>query len=249
MKEFSITITTFSKRFAYISNLISQIRSFVDNKIYLIVNGEKNGLFDEEYRVKILSLCASYKFVYPTIFTEIRGLAKLWNTAIINSDIEDILILNDDLEIYSDNIFKDVSQHILKTDYKGLTKINGSFSHFVINKNLIQKIGFFDERLLGFGEEDGDVTLRLLKLNVHIQNIFCENVTNIVSPVRHEEIKPGLGKYSSFNREFIMTQKYKHNPSSPHQGMFDYPVEQILEDINPYPLEDFFTQNKHKLFQ
>ena len=30
--------------------------------------------------------------------------------------------------------------------------------------------------------------------------------------------------------------------------MFDYAVDQILEDVNPYPLETFFEENKHKLF-
>jgi hypothetical protein len=50
-----------------------------------------------------------------------------------------------------------------------------------------------------------------------------------------------------FNREFIYNQKYKNNPTSPYRGLFDTPMEQILEDINQYPHEKFFKENKDKL--
>ena len=58
----------------------------------------------------------------------------------------------------------------------------------------MDKIGYFDERLLGFGEEDGDITYRLLKVGVDVGNMSISNVRNIVSEVRHDHIKSGIGK-------------------------------------------------------
>lgn len=245
--DFCIAITTFSKRFNYVSKLIPQIREHVTNKIYLIINGEKNGNFDEAYRNKILNLCMENSYVYPIFFTEIRGLSKLWNTAILASDLDNILILNDDIEILSNHIFSQVSSLIRNNTYTGLCTINKSFSHFIANKVVMDKIGYFDERLLGFGEEDSDITYRFLKNNIEINDIYCQNIINIVSNVRHDEVKPGIRKYSYFNRNFIMNEKYSKNLTSNYQGMFDYPMDQILNDTNLYPYEKFFRKNKNNL--
>jgi len=247
MKNFTIVITTFAKRYDYVVNLIPQIRNYTDNKILLIINGEKNGEFIEEYRKNILVLCAKYNNVYPTMFVETRGLCKMWNTGLIMSDKDDVLILNDDIEIHSSDIFTHASSHINSSEYNGLTKINGSFSHFITNKVVIDKLGYFDERLLGFGEEDGDISYRFIKASIDINNIYVNGVINIISNIRHEHITAGIGKYSDFNRKFIYGKKYLPNVSSPYKGMFDTPMDQNLEDINQYPHEDFFRQNKDKL--
>ena len=244
--EYTIGITTFSKRYDYVVKLISQIRDFTDKKIILAINGEKDGQFNDKYRQKILQFCSVYENVYPIFFIETRGLCKLWNTIMINSSDDNLLILNDDLEILSDDIFKGIDS-INTPEFNGLTKVNSSFSHFFVSKNIMSEIGYFDERLLGFGEEDGDVTYRLLKKNVNINSIFVNGVVNIVSEVRHDHIKAGIGKYSMFNREFIYNEKYKKNLTSPYKGMFDTPMEQILEDTNQYPYEKFFKENKDKL--
>jgi len=211
INKFVIGITTFSKRYGYIEKLIPQIRVHDNSKILLIINGEKDGLFDDEYRLKILNLCSKYTNVYPIFFIETRGLSKLWNTIIVNSDKDNLLILNDDIEIHTSEIFDKTYAHINTNKFTGLTKFNGSFSHFIVNKIIIDKIGYFDERLLGFGEEDGDITFRLLKENIYVNDLFTNGIINIVSDTRHDHIKSGIGKYSSFNREFIYSEKYKKN--------------------------------------
>jgi len=247
MTDFTIVITTFSKRYGFIERLINQIRTYCNSKIIVTINGEKNGEFHEDYRKKMLLLCEKYNEVFPIFFIETRGLSKMWNTGIIMSEKENVLVLNDDIEINSDEIFKVVNNHIVSNDYHGLTKINNSFSHFIVNKTLIDKIGYFDERLLGFGEEDGDIVYRLLKLNLSVINIYVNNVINIISDIRHEHIKKGIGKYSNFNREFIYSKKYLPSQSSPYKGMFDTPMIQLLPDINQYPYEGFFNENKKNL--
>jgi len=245
--ELTIGITTFSKRFDYISNLIPQIRFFSDSPIMIIINGEKEGKLDDEYIKKMLSLCSKYNQIYPVFFQETRGLSKLWNTAIVNSFHDNILLLNDDIEINNQEIF-DFCDFIIKSkSFSGMCKINGSFSHFVVNKQLMEEIGFFDERLMGFGEEDGDITYRLLKINKEVGNYTVNGVINIISNVRHEHVKSGVGKYSKFNRDFIYNEKYKPNPSGNIRGMFDTPMDEVLTNENQYPYEIFFRENKNNL--
>lgn len=250
-KNFDIGITTFSKRIDFVEDTVKKIRELgVDNNIFLCVNGEKNGKFDEVYRKKILNLCLIYENIYPIFFVEIRGLSKMWNTIIIHSVEENILILNDDISIQSRNIFEVVSSHIESNDYYGLSKINDTFSYFIINKSLIDDLGYFDERLLGFGEEDGDITYRLIsKKGKDVYRLHCQGVNNIVSDVRHDDVKSGIGKYSWFNRDFTFNKKYDcNNAKSNISGMFGVSCDQVLMDDNQYPYEKFFRENKNNLW-
>jgi hypothetical protein len=250
--NFDIGITTFSLRYSFVETLINKIRELnVPNNIYLCINGEKDSNFDEEYRKKILNLCSSQPNVFPIFFVETRGLSKMWNTLVVHSTKEDILILNDDINLVNENMFDVVSDHIESSEYYGLSKINDTFSFFVINKKLINELGYFDERLLGFGEEDGDITYRLLsKKNKDVYRLYTQGIYNIVSDIRHNEIKPGIGKYSLFNREFIFGEKYNcNNANSGISGMFGIVCDPVLEDVNLYPYEKFFVENKNKLYQ
>ena len=245
--SYTIGITTFSKRYDLVVTLVNQIRSFTNETVIITINGEKDGVFDDEYRKKMLELCSNFPNVFPTFFIETRGLSKLWNTVLIMSNDEHVLMLNDDIEINSSHIFDIVNEHIKSNSFTGLSRINNSFSHFVVSKGIMNTIGYFDERLLGFGEEDGDVTYRMLKHGINVANIYSPNVINIVSNIRHDYIKSGIGKYSFFNRDFVYNQKYLANSTSILKGMFDTPMEQLLPDINQYPTEKFFKDNKDKL--
>jgi hypothetical protein len=250
--NFDIGITTFSLRYDFVENLINKIRELgVDNNIILCINGERNGKFKEEYRKKILNLCLSHSNVFPVFFVEMRGLSKMWNTLLIHSSKDDILILNDDISIFNSNIFDVVSDHIESQYYFGLSKINGTFSYFVGNKNLIQDLGYFDERLLGFGEEDGDITYRMIeKKDTNVYNLNVQGVHNIVSDIRHEDVKSGIGKYSFFNRDFTFNQKYNCNDAkSGISGMFGMVCDKVMIDENQYPYEKFFRENKEKLWK
>jgi hypothetical protein len=248
--NFDIAITTFSLRFEFAKNLIKKIRELgINNNILLCVNGEKNGDFDEKYRTDILNICQEYPKVYPIFFVETRGLSKMWNTCVIHAVNENILVLNDDIILDNSNIFEVVTQHINSSEYFGLSKINDTFSYFVINKKLLDELGYFDERLLGFGEEDGDITYRLIdNKGVEVYKLYANGVHNVVSNIRHEHIKPGIGKYSHFNRDFIFRKKYtSENTKSNISGMFGFPCDKVLDDKKIYPYESFFFENKNNL--
>jgi hypothetical protein len=110
-------------------------------------------------------------------------------------------------------------------------------------------MGYFDERLLGFGEEDGDITYRLIdNKGVEVYKLYANGVHNVVSNIRHEHIKPGIGKYSHFNRDFIFRKKYtSENTKSNISGMFGFPCDKVLDDKKIYPYESFFFENKNNL--
>lgn len=246
--NYTIGITTFSKRKDFLKNLISKVRKFTNQKILVCINGEKSNEFDELYRKDILNFFSEVYGVFPIFFTEIRGLSKMWNTLAIHSDTENILIMNDDLDIISENVFEDIDKHINSGQYQGFTKINDSFSHFLISKKNLDKLGYFDERLLGFGEEDGDIVYRCIKNKIFINSINIFGLINIISNIRQDAIVPGIGKYSKFNRSYIYEKKYKKDVHSNIRGMFDSPMIQVIEDTNCYPSESYFEKNKNLLF-
>lgn len=245
--NYTIGITTFSNRIDYLTKLLEQIRLFSNSPIIITVNGEKNGVLSNEYISKLFNIFSKYEQIYPIFFQEIRGLSKMWNTIIVHSSSDNILMFNDDIEIHDDSIFNTVNQLILNPKFNSICKFNGSFSHFLIKKECIEKIGFFDERLLGFGEEDGDITYRLIKDNLDIHNLPSSGLINIVSNVRQQDIKSGIGKYSKFNRDFIYGQKYGTSDKG-IRGMFDTPMKENIVNEDAYPYEKFFRENKSKLF-
>ena len=242
--NYSISITTFSLRFEMVEKLVNQIRSFTNVPINICINGEYKKDFIEDYRRKMLKLCLEYDYILPIFFSEMRGLSKMWNTLISLSNHDNILILNDDIEILSNDIFQKISD--LNCSNLGITKINNSFSHFLVNRNIINEIGWFDERLIGFGEEDGDITFRSIEIGYNIDNLNVSGLVNITSDIR-QNIKSGIGKYSLFNREFIFYQKYQKVESDGIVGMFGDPYRKILSDLNALPYEKLYWENKDKL--
>lgn len=248
MKEFSIGITTFSKRFSYLETLVRQLRTYTDAEIIISINGDYKKKFDEKYRKKILKLCLEYENVFPIFFPEQRGLSKLWNTLIIHSKTDWCFILNDDVEVLTSDIVSFAEKSLLnKPDFY---RINESYSHFLIHKKTIDELCYFDERLLAFGEEDGDIMFRYIeKYNKWIPNLYIHGLNNLIENTADENIRRKNGKYSAFNTEFCFTMdNCKYVPDEKGiSGHFSYKARKNLPDLNLYPYEKFFMENKHKL--
>jgi glycosyltransferase involved in cell wall biosynthesis len=245
--NYSVGITTFSKRFDHLSKLVQQIRALDSCDIIITVNGDHNNTFNEEYRLNVLKLCCNYPRIFPIFFPEQRGLAKLWNTIIVHSSTNWILMLNDDVELDNNEVFSIMSSF---NDIPDIKRINGSFSHFILHKMCLDDIGYFDERLLGFGEEDGDIMYRYIeKYNRDLEDIWVNGFTNLCVSSRDENIKPGVGKYSAFNRNFCFNSsdcKYIADTCG-IEGMFGIKMKKQFTDENQYPYEKFFQLNKNKL--
>lgn len=248
---YSVVITTFDKRFeAYLVPLLAQIKSQrPDLEVIVVINGPAQGAFDEVYRANVLSYLARYPKVFPTMFPSFQSLAKLWNRGALTASHQRILILNDDLQLKSEDgaCFFDYLEAALGSN-PGTFKINGSFSHFIADKLELIEVGFFDERLLGLGEEDGDFYWRFYKkYKKEIPSVEMGLIDNVQSDLADDGYKKGIRTASKFNRDFIQSQKYKTTLLGGYRGMFDKKVNQILEDEKQYPYEQFYLDNKKNL--
>lgn len=251
-ENITIGITTFEARFdRYFVPLLKRIREYTDNEIVIAVNGENNRAFGEEYRNNLLKFIAGYEKVYPIFFPRFRGLSKLWNSIAIHATHDHILMLNDDIMIDSKNFMNDVCDLIRRN--KGKTfLINRSWSHFLINRDELDTLGYFDERLLGIGEEDGDMTWRYIKQYGEsipsykikgFQN-YAEETVRSYKPV-NVQTHSGT-KYSLFNQKFIHEEKY--SPANEGiRGMFDTSVVMKDPGENQYPNERFYRLRRWEL--
>lgn len=251
-ESITIGITTFEARFdRYFVPLIKRIREYTDNEIVVAVNGENNRAFGEEYRSNLLKFIADYENVYPIFFPRFRGLSKLWNSIAIHATHDHILMLNDDIMIESPNFLNDVCDSLSRNEGKTFL-INRSWSHFLINREELDALGYFDERLLGIGEEDGDMSWRYIKqygeaipsFKIKGFQNFAEETVRSYKPV-NVQTHSGT-KYSLFNRKFIHEQKYSPTDAG-IRGMFDTAV--VLKDPgeNQYPYERFYRLRRGEL--
>ena len=249
--SYSVVVTTFDKRFdAFLVPLISEIKvQRPDVEVIIIVNGPGKGEFDPSYRSNVLAFCAEHAKVYPTLFPNFQSLAKMWNRGALTASNRRVLVLNDDLYLgrNAQGCFFDALEQALSNQV-GTFKINGSFSHFVLDKQELMEVGFFDERLLGLGEEDGDFYWRYhQRYQRDIPSVEIGLIDNVHSDLADDGYIKGIRTASQFNRDFIEKTKYKPTLLGGYRGMFDQKVKQVLEDEKQYPYEQFYVDNKTKL--
>jgi hypothetical protein len=171
--------------------------------------------------------------------------SQMINEAVLCTESEFMIFINPKAKVQKEDIIK-----IIDSLCNGYCLSNiMAFGLWGTTKQLFREIGMFDERLIGFGEEDGDITYRMIsKKGKDVYRLYVQGVYNIVSDIRHEHIKSGVGKYSWFNRDFTFNKKYNcQNAISGISGMFGMVCDQILTDEKLYPYEKFFKENKEKL--
>ena len=250
--KYSIGIVTFNRRFEkYLKPLINSIKHFrKDVEVVVLVNGINKSKFDEKYRKDILSFLSEKDNVFVQIFPEFRSLAKLWNCCLVASSNDIMLILNDDVSL-SSKFFDDLDyllNNFIETENETIV-LNSSWSHFIANRKQINEIGWFDERLLGVGNEDGDMRWRYFqKYGKPILNARIGGLTNY-SPFTNDIENQILSKkYSHFNHVFIR-EKYISDPSGLSDPIFfggDKLIKKLNES-NPYPYEKFFWDRRSEL--
>tara|TARA_R110000868_G_C10866249_1_gene761905 strand:- start:150 stop:860 length:711 start_codon:yes stop_codon:yes gene_type:complete len=215
--QYSIGIVTFEKRFeTYFKPLLSSIKKYrPDIEITVCVNGEYKNKTNQEYSKQILSFCSEYSNVYPQLYIKFNSLAKLWNRAVINSTNNLVLVLNDDIQVTEE--FFDLLDSLVPKCKGKITLFNRIFSHFVVDRELLNELNWFDERFLGVGKEDRDIQ----------QKIQCHNITTPTIDSRHIEttqpipnMKTYGGKYTKFN-DIFFTAKH-HEKKEPEQLQYPY---------------------------
>ena len=248
--KYSIGIVTYIKRYEkYFQPLIKQIKFLrPDIEIIVCVNGEHKKPFDNDYRSDILRFVSNYENIFPIFYPEFRSLSKLWNMNLINSSNNCILLLNDDISINSHIFFDKLEEAIVNSEQRSF-KINGSWSHAFLNRIEISQVGWFDERYLGVGEEDGDFEWRWgKKFGNNFQSIFIPGITN---HVEQNDCLDGIekvnNKYSKFNHDFAFRTKYQESDSGENYGIMGRKLICRSETPPLHIAEKFYWDNKHRL--
>lgn len=208
--DFCVVVTTHSRRFSDCLQLIDSLSRELSNdvSIYVVINADTFGDYDQLLRSSFLSQATKLPRVFPVCLGNPAGMSELWNLGIRLADSENVFMLQDDLLVDEKTIrgiFKDALA-VLKESQ--MVVINDSYGHFGITKDCVQKVGWFDERFLGFGEEDGDYSMRYRSVygsKVPVLNAY--GLHNEASSVGYEEVVKANGKYSLFNTA-LMRLKY-----------------------------------------
>lgn len=229
----------------FLKKLITDIRKQTDNEIIVQVN-PFNKTVDDQYRKDLMIFCSFVDNLHLTTYPTFTSLSKMWNTIVLNASNKDVLILNDDITISNPTLFNDIEN--VKNAYSGLCIFNNSWSHFLISKQMLNDLNYFDERLLAYGEEDGDMVWRYIqKFKVYPPTVYLNGIAN------HGEgyglIPPNLKWFDAgnvirplFNRDFCFNKKYSPNPTG-HRGMFDTNRIDTLGNEKQYPYEKFKLDN------
>ena len=256
---YSIAITTFvhrlEKYYKPLMNTLSRMRPNIDKIVF--VNGQHKKDFDQDYRREIMRFSSLCPRTYLVMSPIVRGCSFMWNTSFNFTNTDYILTLNDDLVIH-DGFFEDFEAmlaHNAQTGHESF-RINYSFSHFCVYMKDLFDVGYFDERLLGFGEEDGDWLWRWevgkgRPMRCYgtrgIVNCIDMAATNSENMVKHDE---GGGKYSAFNRKFVLDTLYEFpNPTDPtrpaHAGLYGRPAQMRVGAEPPryYPAEKWYRDH------
>lgn len=155
--DFNFLIITYYARFENFCRIVQALHRWYPNQHVLVfVNGRDD---DEEahqaYCENMRAFLQSYPNVHAVYKSRFTPQTRLWNEGILASSTEHILILNDSIKIFGPFL-----KHSMFSPY--LTKFNGSFSNYMITKELIARIGWFDEHFIaGASETDGDMEVRM----------------------------------------------------------------------------------------
>tara|TARA_R110000868_G_C10964612_1_gene768963 strand:- start:5463 stop:6257 length:795 start_codon:yes stop_codon:yes gene_type:complete len=253
MANISICVVTFKERLEDIKRLLSQIQN--DNKIkgvdiILAVNGNNDESMPDNYRQEMLKLASETPNCYPIVCAEYKSLPKLWNTLTIFSKTKYNFIICDDVEYTSPTILTEIETFTKNTRAEFFT-INGGFSHFVLTKQKLHELGYFDERLIAHGEEDGDIVHRYIKrYGTRIPAVSINGIINKGSyepKFNNKNIDCHTTNKPTFNREFVK-QVYQDDPFG-ITGMNPTPlsIKECMEIVKQYPYEMFVLKNKHQV--
>ena len=260
--SYSITIQTYAYRFdSYFKSLLAKVHKQRPNiEKVVFVNGQHKEQFSEEYRRNMMQYASYFPNTFLVMSPFMRGCSFMWNTSINYTSNEYILVLSDDV-IVLDGFFDEFEAMLAHNHKLGdeSFRIDSHWGHFCIWRNDVidpNRVGYFDERLIGFGEEDGDWMWRYQnKFNRHMRNYATNklpfNTDDVFMPGKNTKTHSGT-KYSAFNRQFQFETKmesdiggsnnacgvYGNNPQKLRSGM---------ETPNMYPGETWFRENQDKL--
>jgi len=211
--NFSIGVVTYLGRFeSHFRRLIRDLNfAFPDCDINVFINGHYDSVKQIEYIRKVTSFLRQYNNIKYVTHERHQPLARGWNWLVMMSGNDKILILNDDITVRPGFRYEIRDKLASSPDF---FTINGSWSHFMISKEIVRKVGWFDERFIGVGDEDGDYMCRLAMYGIPIKSVAIPGIDNHVA----EQNDCGWanfssvidGKYAQVNRDFFV-KKWFHS--------------------------------------
>lgn len=206
--EFSIGITTFKDRYhLFFKKLLKRMSHlFPGTEIVVVVNGHYNKKEQLPFLKKIEHFCSAFPNVRLITFVEPQGLSKLWNQIILNTVTNKTFIFNDDIKI-APVLRKNIQTSGILAE--PIATIRNSWSYFLITKEIINKVGWFDERLKEIGGEDDDYLARLALKNITPSSFDIDGILNYSHKLKRNSYgkdMTGANLYSSYNSEFLFSK-------------------------------------------
>lgn len=213
--DYSIGVVTYVARFEeFFMPIIRQLTEvFPDKEIVCIINGHPDLASQIKYLKHVTAFMARYPNVRYLSYETHQPLSKCFNWLLMMSFAKRMLILNDDLSL--NLLFRRDFEKAL-ADNPDLFIINHSWSHFVISKDIVKKVGWFDERFLATGQEDGDYRSRMENAGLEVKEAKCLGVINYIAPQKDagwqnmSAVSKQSGKTSEINDEFF-NKKFSPN--------------------------------------
>lgn len=212
----SIGVVTYAARFEpYFKPLVRQLHAaFPDYDIIVFINGHYDAPMQIAYLREVTSFLRGYPEIRYVTHEQHQPLARGWNWLAMMAESDRVLILNDDVTVRP--LFRYELERLRSMPV--FFMINNSWSHFCITKALIRRVGWFDERFVGVGDEDGDYMCRLAHEGVPIANVPMRGIGNIIAAQDNAGWRnlSGLvnGKYAQVNRQ-VFIEKWYHSQFEP----------------------------------
>ena len=137
--NYSIGVVTYHARFEkYFMPLIEKLAAvFPDKEILCVVNGHPDRTLQINYLNSVTAFMSKFSNVRYLTYDLNQSLSKCWNQLIILSQTEKIIVMNDDTQVT--DLFREEFEK--KTLALPFSTINFSWSHFLISKEIVKKLG------------------------------------------------------------------------------------------------------------
>ncbi len=229
--DYSIGVVTFLGRYEETFKKLAKdlARYFPDVEKNIILNGFPDKNRQIKYIKEATGFLSDLGFNHVLTFESHQPLARGWNLLVILSGKPKILILNDDCQMGSD--FR--REFEAQKGNREWFLINETYSHFMTSKNVVRKVGWFDERFKGIGHEDGDFSRRCAIVGYPYDvSIDCSSLKNLKTESRevsymntgnlkqrdllrklknyiNRERSGRSGNYATYN-EYFFRKKWQH---------------------------------------
>jgi hypothetical protein len=195
-------VTTYIARYhEWLVPLLTQgLKYSVDRKWIVAVNGHKDSTAQDRYLNRFRTEWRDAARLTCLVRRKTVGVAQLWNEIVQASPTRCLLILNDDLTILPGFWQWLASQ---QAPDGTLVKINNIWSHYLVDKVLFDKLGYFDETLAEMGFEDLDFEGRMWAADLSpgsIASAFIQHAWVNPDGTTYESGKVH-GKYSKMNQD------------------------------------------------